>query len=232
MLRPTAARGQVTPCAHSRRTYLPIVTLNSQRLLEAVRQAADGFDVFGELGRRGDSDVWFLGRDRSAGRLAALRLNVDRVEGGAPVFGLEVARDLDSNVIMGEGKCEQCGARLRSYARFCGSCGIDLTKGSAPPKTPADRAALLAEVRDAASAAYDVLGEMPWAGGAGVLYFAVERATSRLVRLRLTIDGEELSLGETVALMTLDKRIRAGYVTTVSRSSGDIRIRVSGERRA
>jgi len=209
------------------------VAPSSKQLLAAVRQAAEGFDVFGELGRKDESDVWFLGRERAGGALAALRLKVDRVDQGAPVFALEVTRDLDSHVVMGEGKCEQCGAQLRSYARFCGGCGVDLTKGGSVPKTPADRAALLAEVRLAASDAYEVLGEMPWGGGAGLLYFALEKATHRLVRLRLKIEGEEVSLGETVALMTLDHRIQGGYVTTAApRPSGDIVIRVSGQRPA
>lgn len=189
---------------------------NSDELLEHVRATAEGFAVYGELGRRTDRDIWYLARDDEAAKLVALRLRQDGVDDqGQPAYSLEIANELDKDVPLGEGECPHCGAKLRSFARFCGKCGGDLTSSSQMPKSAEERAALLEEVRLASADVYDVVGEMPWGGGAGLVYFALEKATGRLVRLRLKLEGDDYSLGETQAAMALKTKVLAAYTSGV-----------------
>jgi len=172
------------------------------------------YEVFGELGRETDSDIWYLGRDRESKRLVALRLRqIGVLPDGRPDYELEIADELDATVSVGAGDCPHCGAAIRKWARFCTQCGKDLSLGGANPSSPGDRAALLEEVRIAAQGTYDVLGEMPWAGGGGIVYFALEARTNRLVRLRLRDSDDGLELGETRALPHLGDRLSASYVT-------------------
>lgn len=189
---------------------------NPDELLEHVRATAEGFTVFGELGRKSERDIWYLARDDEARALMALRLRQEGVdEEGQPAYSLEIAKELDKEVPLGEGECPHCGARLRSFARFCGKCGGDLTASSQMPASAAERAALLEEVRIASAEVYDVVGEMPWGGGAGLVYFALEKSTGRLVRLRLKREGADYSLGETQAAMALKTKVLAAYTSGV-----------------
>lgn len=184
-------------------------------LLSVVREvAADYYHVYGELGREG-ADFWYLAKTRSDGKLVALRLGKTGTgPAGKPDYELEVARELDSHVSVGYGECHACRAPLRRWARFCTSCGTDLSAGGQNPSSPAARHALLEQVKHAAEGTYDVIGEMPWAGGGGVVYFAIEKRSQRLVRLRLNADeqgGGELA--ETRVLLPLSQRLAASYVT-------------------
>lgn len=190
------------------------VSRSSQEMLDEVRATAQGFDVYGELGRRSDRDIWYLAREQGTDALVLLRLREERIgPSGAPEYSLAIEHDLDKEVPVGDGVCPRCRAPLRSFARFCGKCGADLTTGNRMPATPDERARLLGDVRRAADEYYDVLGELPWAGGLGVVYFALERATGRLVRLRLQADGEEFSLDETRAMVPLETRVLASYTS-------------------
>ena len=185
-----------------------------EELLEQVRATAEGFTVFGELGRRSDRDIWYLARDEAARRLVALRLRAEPTDaGGDPSYSLEVATELGKEVPLGDGNCPHCRAELRTFARFCGQCGGDLTTESRMPRSAEERAELLESVRIASSDVYDVVGEMPWGSGAALVYFALEKGTGRLVRLRLKPEGDEFSLGETRAAMALKTRVLAAYTT-------------------
>jgi len=182
-------------------------------LLEQVRATAEGFTVYGELGRNSDRDIWYLARDLEGGHLVALRL---RQQGADESYSLEIAKELDKEVPLGGGDCPGCGAPLRSFARFCGKCGADLTAASRMPQTPEERAELLEQVRIASSEAYDVVGEMTWGAGSGLVYFAIEKGTGRLVRLRLKLEGDEYSLGETQAAPALKTKVMAAYTSGVT----------------
>lgn len=185
--------------------------------LQRVREVAAGdYEVFGELGRESDADIWYLARDRQTRKLVALRLKRERIGvDQKPEYSLDVARELDKSVSIGAGECRQCGANLRRWARFCTQCGADLTEGGKPLTSPQAREQILLAVREAAAVFYDVLGEMPWADGAGTVYFAIEKSSGRLVRLRLRQDAEGSSLGETRVMMELEERVQASYVTNV-----------------
>jgi len=175
--------------------------------------ASEYYHVYGELGRDSDADIWYLARDRSNAKLVALRLHrIGTGPDGKPDLDLEVARQLDGSVAVGVGECHVCGAQLRRWARFCTKCGADLAQGQNVSSAGA-RAALLAEVKAAAAELYDVLGEMPWAGGAGAVFFAIEKLSGRLVRLRLRQQDSGFELGETRVMMRLSERIDATYVT-------------------
>lgn len=186
-------------------------------LLEQVRETAEGFEVFGELGRHSDADIWYLAREEGTEVLVALRLSRKeaRPDAPAPEYNLEVARELSGQVALGLGDCPRCGAALRAWARFCGKCGADVSGAAAMPADPEARADLLEQVREAAGEVYRVLGEMPWAGGGGLVYFALEKESGRLVRLRLQASTEGMALAETRMVVPLD-RLAADYVSEVT----------------
>ena len=184
-------------------------------LLGTVRDAATPhYHVYGELGRESVDDIWYLGKEHASEKLVALRLHrIGTLPDGGPDYDLEIAHELDGSVAVGQAQCHHCGAELRRWARFCTQCGGDLSTSTENPSSPGARAALLAEVKSAAAGVYDVLGEMPWAGGVGTVYFAVEKASGRLVRLRLMQQGEGFELGETRVAMPFAEQLTASYVT-------------------
>lgn len=184
-------------------------------LLQIVRaHAAHRYDVFGELGRESDSDIWYLGRDLGSAKLVALRLRqVASGSDGDVEAELQVAHELDAAVAVGLGECVVCGAHIRRWIRFCTQCGADLTDGGRIPSTPEGREELLREVRESAAGVYDVLGEMPWAKGAGIVYFAIEKSTGNLVRLRLSSDSEGLGIKKTRLAFQGPDRVQATYLT-------------------
>lgn len=195
----------------------------ADEFLALVRQvAAEYYHVFGELGREGDEDIWYLARAHGSPSLVALKLHRgDPGADGKPAYDLEVAEELDGQVSVGSEACPGCGTALRRWARFCTHCGVDLTEaagGDGAASTPA-RQALLEQVRRAGAGVYEVIGEMAWAGGAGHVYFALEKATERLVRLRLrTEDGGGGELVETGRVLPGAGRVAATYVTSIFES--------------
>jgi hypothetical protein len=184
-------------------------------LFAAVQQAAGaGYQVYGELGREHQDDIWYLARDTETSRLVAMRLYAEKVAAdGHREYGLEVARELSSAVSIGMGECPKCAMPVRRWGRFCTRCGANLAD-SGPDSSPGDREALLALVRREAGDLYEILGEMPWSGG-GQVFFALEKTSGRLVRLRLKNEGGQNRVQETMALMQLGDRLQAGYLTEV-----------------
>jgi hypothetical protein len=184
--------------------------------LATIRERAPDYRVFGELGRTSDDDVWYLARKEGEDPLVAIRLSRKGVdEWGDPRYEISVATELGSDVPTDQGNCLACGAQLRSFARFCTRCGADQSGGMREGTSDEERKVLLAEVRAAAAEVYDVLGEMPQAERGGTVYFALERDSGELVRLRLREGNEGMELQETAVAMHLDQlvtatRIRSG----------------------
>jgi hypothetical protein len=178
--------------------------------LQIIRDRARDHEVFGELGRKSDDDVWFLARKQGDPALVALRL-VRRAsdEWGDPVYEHEVAREVGSDVSLAQARCVACSGHLRTFARFCGHCGADQTKGLKSGASMEERRRMLAEVRGAAAEHYDVLGELPRAEGGGVIYFALQRSNQALVQLRLRDAGDAMELGETRVQMSFDSSLTA-----------------------
>ena len=186
--------------------------------LELIRARARDYQVFGELGRKSDDEIWFLARREGEPALVALRLYRRTVdEWGDPVFDFDVVREVGSDVSVAQAHCIACGAQLRSFSRYCGICGADQTKGLRAGQSLKERAARLEEVRVAAEEYYEVLGEMPRAEGGGVVYFALQRSNGALVQLRLREADGELELGETRVGVQMDVSLTA--VPVIPRTS-------------
>jgi hypothetical protein len=176
--------------------------------LQAVQEAAaDDFSVLGEIGRGADGVIIYLARENASQRLVALRLQ--REGAMADEYGLELVRHLDNSMPAPDSKCFKCGASVTGWARFCSSCGSDLS-GSAPASDDAtERALMLEAVKEAVAGQYDVLGEMSRNEGGGAVYFARDPATNKIVALRLQREGasDEFSLGLTTALKPIARSL-------------------------
>ncbi|MEP7065431.1 MAG: PEGA domain-containing protein [Gemmatimonadota bacterium] len=147
-------------------------------LLPAVRAAATAeYEILSEMGRGERGTVVYLARERSTQKLVALKLRPDGSD-----YELSVLRELDATVPSTDNTCPFCKATLHGWGRFCSHCGKDLF-GAQPDD--GSREELLAVVRELADGEYDVLGEMQRSEGGGVVYFARELDSGRLVALRL-----------------------------------------------
>jgi hypothetical protein len=183
--------------------------------LKAVQgAAADDFTVLGEIGRGSDGVIIYLSREVSSGRLVALRLQ--REGQLAHEFSLELVRHLDNSMPAPESKCFKCGKPIRGWARFCSYCGADLSGAAPATDDTAGQAAMLAALNEAVAADYEVLGEMARSEGGGAVYFARDRATNKIVALRLQREGADgdFSVGLTTALKPLAASLGVKPVAT------------------
>jgi len=183
-------------------------------LMRAVKEAAAAeYDILGEMGRGERGSVVYLSRERASQKLVALKL---RPDGGE--FELSVLRELDASVPAMGNKCPSCKVDLVGWGRFCSHCGKDL---SGTRSGEASREELLKAVQGAAEGEYEVLGEMERSEGGGVVYFARELKSGRLVALRLTreqeSDGSEsYALGVTQVIKPLVASLGATYASPTS----------------
>ena len=183
-------------------------------LLRAVKEAAAAeYEILGEMGRGERGSVVYLSRERQSQKLVALKL---RPDGGE--YELSVVRELDASVPAMGNKCPSCKVELVVWGRFCSHCGKDL---SGTRSGEASREELLKAVQDAAEGEYEVLGEMARSEGGGVVYFARELKSGRLVALRLTreqeSDGSEsYALGVTQVIKPLVASLGATYASPTS----------------
>jgi len=183
-------------------------------LLRAVKEAAAAeYEILGEMGRGERGSVVYLSRERASQKLVALKL---RPDGGE--YELSVLRELDASVPAMGNKCPSCKVDLVGWGRFCSHCGKDL---SGTRSGEASREELLKAVQGAAEGEYEVLGEMQRSEGGGVVYFARELKSGRLVALRLTreqeSDGSEsYALGVTQVIKPLVASLGATYASPTS----------------
>ncbi len=183
-------------------------------LLRAVKDAAAAeYEILGEMGRGERGSVVYLARERASQKLAALKLRPDGSE-----FELSVVRELDASVPAMGNKCPSCKVDLVGWGRFCSNCGKDL---SGTRSGEASQEELLKAVQSAAEGEYEVLGEMQRSEGGGVVYFARELKSGRLVALRLTreqeSDGSEsYALGVTQVIKPLVASLGATYASPTS----------------
>ncbi len=168
-------------------------------LIEAV--SAD-YEVFGELGRREDRSIAFLARTRSTHALMVLALSPG-LEGAEEEYSLEVLEKLDARVPELPQQCSQCNTILRPWARFCTRCGHDASGLAASGTLGTEELRKLAE--RAAGDKYELLGEMPRAGGGGAVYFGRNRQTGKVAALRLELGRDEkVAVSATQTLKTLE----------------------------
>ena len=183
-------------------------------LLRAVKEAAAAeYEILGEMGRGERGSVVYLSRERASQKLVALKL---RPDGGE--FELSVVRELDASVPAMGNKCPSCKVDLVGWGRFCSNCGKDLSGTRSGEASPEE---LLKAVKGAAEGEYEVLGEMERSEGGGVVYFARELKSGRLVALRLTreqeSDGSEsYALGVTQVIKPLVASLGATYASPTS----------------
>lgn len=183
------------------------------KLLQAVQKAVSGeYEILGELGRGERGKVVYLARELASGGLVALQLLPGS---GAPgELWLEVMRKLDASVPSAEGACPRCAKAVQGWGRYCGHCGADLS-GAAGKNALGDE--LLRVVKDAAKNRYEILGQMDRAEGGGVVYFARELASKRIVALRLqreasaALGGDHYSLGVTNVIRSVVDSLGASY---------------------
>ena len=170
-------------------------------LLDAVRETAGaGFEVFGEVARDPAGAVLYLARDLTHASLVALRA----APAGPPdEYLLDVVHHLDASVPAPDGACARCGAPFTDWARFCGRCGANVW-GDAGGDATRSREELANAVQEAARGRYEILGEMGRADGAGVVYFARDLASGRIVALRVQREADQqYSVGKTNVLRRL-----------------------------
>lgn len=178
----------------------------ADRLLRTLQSSLAGqFELYGELGRGKDGRIVYLARELANGRLVALQLSPtgSRTVAGED-YWFEVVRTLDASVPAIESDCPSCHKPLGGWGRYCRHCGTDLG-GPVAGETAEPTDDLLRDVRDAARGRYDVLGQMSRTEGGGLVYFARELATGKLVALRLQREhsasgAERFSLGLTGVL--------------------------------
>lgn len=187
-------------------------------LLRAVKEAAaHEYDILGELGRGAGGRVIYLARELATAKLVALRLEPD-----GDGYALTVVRELDASIPPMGGVCPKCRAPLVGWGRFCAQCGSDITGAQRSDSAPS-RQELLDAVKSAAQGEYEILGEMDRAEGGGVVYFARDVATGRIVALRLQKDSlsepdgaESYSLGVTQVMKPLVASMGATYASPTS----------------
>lgn len=183
-------------------------------LLRAVKEAAAAeYEILGEMGRGERGSVVYLSRERASQKLVALKL---RQNGGE--YELSAVRELDASVPAIGDTCPSCKVDLVGCGRFCSHCGKDL---SSAHSDGASREELLKAVQGVAEGEYEVLGEMERSEGGGVVYFARELNSGRLVALRLTrereSDGSEsYALGVTQVIKPLVASLGATYASPTS----------------
>jgi len=176
--------------------------------LAATRAAVAGeYEVLGELDHSEEGVRLYLARTRDSDSLILLKL--DTAEAGEE-FTLDVITALDASVPDIEAACPACQSVLRRWARFCHRCGLDVS-GVGPLEGSSGRDELLAAVQEAAAGEYQILGEMPRAEGGGMVYFARDLATDKVVALRLQqAAGDEYELGVTRVLKNISQPAAAG----------------------
>jgi hypothetical protein len=160
-------------------------TMAEDVIWDALARALVGeYEILTRLGfGRGDAPV-YLARELVTDTLVGLRLPPLSFGSDAQEYGLEIVRQLDNGLPDIETRCSHCGATLRQWSRFCSNCGRDIS-GIAPSAAGQTREVLRALARTAAADRYDVLGEMTRAEGGGLVYFAREISTGKIVGLQI-----------------------------------------------
>jgi TPR repeat protein len=170
-------------------------------IMERVREAVAGsYDLLGALGTDEHGEQLFLARELSTGSLVGLAVNQEDADGTE--FSVEPRRTLGQTITVKGSVCPECKTELPDLERFCFQCGADLSGVVAPEGSPEATRALNA-LASAIAGRFEILGRMDREGRTGMLYFARELATQRIVALRLRrADASDAVSAEFVASQT------------------------------
>ena len=132
-----------------------------ERLRSAVRTAAEGYAVLGDMRRAADGGVVFFARELPAGQIVALRLDQEEASGGRPRYSVAASRMMRPKMMygavggeatraeawapqptpavsvslprgdFGAKVCPQCGDTFEGDLRFCPKDGSALRVGAA-----------------------------------------------------------------------------------------------------
>src|SRR5215472_12687841 len=111
------------------------------------------YNLLAEFGRV-DAQTVYLARDRATGEVAIARRRSDDPSGP-----LTISHVLDATVPADGAVCSSCIGALRSWGRFCPSCGREVF-GAPPVADSPSQAQLLDAVRNAAEGRFDILGSL------------------------------------------------------------------------
>jgi hypothetical protein len=144
------------------------------------------YNLLAEFGRV-DGQTVYLARDRATGAVAIARRRSDDHPSGP----LTISHVLDATVPADGAVCSSCIGALRSWGRFCPSCGREVFGAQPASGDSPSSEQLLDAVRHAAEGRFDILGSIPRADGGDTIYFAVDLTTADVVALRLNREGIE-----------------------------------------
>src|SRR5579862_131243 len=143
------------------------------------------YNLLAEFGRV-DGQTVYLARERTTGQVAIARRPADD-----PSAPLTISHVLDGTVPADGAVCPYCMDDLRTWGRFCPSCGREVFGAQATSSDSPSSERLLSAVRNAAEGRFDVLGSVPRAEGGDTVYFAVDLNTADVVALLLNREGIE-----------------------------------------
>jgi len=152
---------------------------------EALARALAGeYEIVARLGWGSGGAPVYLARELLTDNLVALRLPPLVAGNEGQEYGLEVVRQIDSTLPDIETRCSHCGTTLRQWSRFCSNCGRDIS-GISPAASGQTREQLRKLAQETAAGQFDIIGEMTRVEGGGLVYFAREVGSGRVVGLQI-----------------------------------------------
>jgi len=193
-----------------------------------ARALAGEYEIVARLGWGSGGAPVYLARELLTDNLVALRLPPLVAGNEGQEYGLEVVRQIDSTLPDIETRCSHCGTTLRQWSRFCSNCGRDIS-GISPATSGQTRAQLHKLAQEAAAGRFDILGEMTRVEGGGLVYFAREIESGRVVGLQIEPGPEATVMMTATEFAAPDPSFELAEART-SGNAGMRRVSVSKER--
>ena len=196
---------------------------------EALARALAGeYEIVARLGWGSGGAPVYLARELLTDNLVALRLPPLVAGNEGQEYGLEVVRQIDSTLPDIETRCSHCGTTLRQWSRFCSNCGRDIS-GISPAASGQTREQLRKLAQETAAGQFDIIGEMTRVEGGGLVYFAREVGSGRVVGLQIEPGPEATIMMTATEFAAPDPSFELAE-TRSSGNAGMRRVSVSKER--
>jgi len=196
---------------------------------EALARALAGeYEIVARLGWGSGGAPVYLARELLTDNLVALRLPPLVAGNEGQEYGLEVVRQIDSTLPDIETRCSHCGTTLRQWSRFCSNCGRDIS-GISPAASGQTREQLRKLAQETAAGQFDIIGEMTRVEGGGLVYFAREVGSGRIVGLQIEPGPEATIMMTATEFAAPDPSFELAE-TRSSGNAGMRRVSVSKER--